>query len=245
MPKARSPSQVAGRRRKARKKLYLCDICTYSSVRISDVKRHYLRHLPNDQKPYFTCPYPGCEHKQLQKRNLENHIKSWHNGPYACADCDVEFDDRRQLSTHRTIIHGHYRQRYQKTSHQKKSYRKDGSRQSLSTVSSLSLDALAWFNRGTVDSMGPHSTCSTEPRHAAFPAFCPVCAHTKDHGTLNSGFSMPAPVTVTSDPSDFFADNILDVNVGSHTFDLFAGHDPSDMFSFYGPNSLSALSGLV
>ncbi|KAJ6493917.1 hypothetical protein C8R47DRAFT_393192 [Mycena vitilis] len=85
------------------------DGCTKSFARAHDRHRHSLTHMTPEEREKFMlpCPYEGCDHKTLQKSNMDTHIRT-HTGekPLKCPDCDYETGDPGSFSKHQKKRHG-------------------------------------------------------------------------------------------------------------------------------------------
>ncbi|KAK7458069.1 hypothetical protein VKT23_009974 [Stygiomarasmius scandens] len=54
------------------------------------------------------CPYPGCGFENLQKSNVETHIRTHTKSKTnCCPDCDFTTVDPGSLTRHRKRIHGY------------------------------------------------------------------------------------------------------------------------------------------
>ncbi|XP_059979216.1 transcriptional repressor CTCFL [Lagenorhynchus albirostris] len=85
------------------KRTFHCDICTFTSSRISSLNRHLKTHT--NEKPY-TCHL--CLKAFRTVTVLRNHINT-HTGtrPYKCGDCDMAFVTSGERARHRRYKHTH------------------------------------------------------------------------------------------------------------------------------------------
>ncbi|KAB0407438.1 hypothetical protein E2I00_012451 [Balaenoptera physalus] len=85
------------------KRTFHCDICMFTSSRISSVTRHMKTHT--NEKPH-TCHL--CLKAFRTVTLLRNHINT-HTGtrPYECGDCDMAFVTSGELVRHRRYKHTH------------------------------------------------------------------------------------------------------------------------------------------
>ncbi|KAJ7895301.1 hypothetical protein B0H13DRAFT_1885626 [Mycena leptocephala] len=86
------------------------DGCAWSFSRPYELRRHSLTHLPPDERDALmhNCPWPNCQHRTLQKRNIITHYRT-HSGdkPEFCPDCNYTTGDPASLTTHRKSKHGY------------------------------------------------------------------------------------------------------------------------------------------
>ncbi|KAJ7066472.1 hypothetical protein C8F01DRAFT_703056 [Mycena amicta] len=90
-----------------------CPTCGTTVGRASDLSRHMLTHKKNKEDFMYSCPFPDCGHKTLQKSNLETHIRIHTNYrplqcPYLLADgtrCDYTTSDPSSLHRHKKRKH--------------------------------------------------------------------------------------------------------------------------------------------
>ncbi|GIY09133.1 hypothetical protein CDAR_534991 [Caerostris darwini] len=77
-------------------KRYQCSICVFSSLKLSNVKRHILTHT--GVQP-FRCLI--CERRFTQKTSLISHMVV-HSGerPFICSVCDKAFTQKGTLNRH-------------------------------------------------------------------------------------------------------------------------------------------------
>lgn len=70
--------------------------------------RHMKIHSENRDKLMHRCPYPECKFENLQKSNVETHIRT-HTKTKSerCPDCDFTTVDPGSLTRHRKRIHGY------------------------------------------------------------------------------------------------------------------------------------------
>ncbi|KAJ7585223.1 hypothetical protein C8J56DRAFT_1053613 [Mycena floridula] len=85
-----------------------CVICDKFISRRGDMPRHRRTHLPvrDKFKLMHRCPFTGCRYQNLQKSNVDTHIRT-HTGDktQACPDCDFRTADPGSLTRHRKRIH--------------------------------------------------------------------------------------------------------------------------------------------
>nr|GAT44910.1 predicted protein [Mycena chlorophos] len=82
--------------------------CGWSYNRRSDLTRHEITHLSEEEQDErkVPCPYEGCEFRTLQAANLKTHLNT-HTGakPWACNVCDYAAADRSCLYKHKRLHH--------------------------------------------------------------------------------------------------------------------------------------------
>ncbi|GLB41246.1 putative zinc finger, C2H2 type [Lyophyllum shimeji] len=85
-----------------------CEVCGAVIRYKADVPRHRRLHLTDKTAMMYKCPFDGCQYRNLQKSNLNNHI-STHTGekPHACPDCEFRTADPGSLTRHRKRTHGY------------------------------------------------------------------------------------------------------------------------------------------
>ncbi|XP_025898006.1 transcriptional repressor CTCFL isoform X1 [Nothoprocta perdicaria] len=83
------------------KKVFSCDLCPFTSLRISSLNRHVKTH--SDEKPHV-CHL--CLKAFRTATLLRNHVNA-HTGtrPYKCCDCDMAFVTSGELARHRRYKH--------------------------------------------------------------------------------------------------------------------------------------------
>ncbi|XP_068768371.1 transcriptional repressor CTCFL [Struthio camelus] len=86
---------------KGKKAVFSCDLCTFTSLRISSLNRHMKTH--SDEKPHV-CHL--CLKAFRTATLLRNHVNA-HTGtrPYKCSDCDMAFVTSGELARHRRYKH--------------------------------------------------------------------------------------------------------------------------------------------
>ncbi|KAM9249217.1 transcriptional repressor CTCFL [Dugong dugon] len=91
------------RKTKGAKRTFRCDICLFTSSRISSFNRHMKTHT--NEKPHM-CHL--CPKAFRTVTLLRNHVNT-HTGtrPYKCGDCDMAFVTSGELGRHRRYKHTH------------------------------------------------------------------------------------------------------------------------------------------
>ncbi|XP_012413917.1 transcriptional repressor CTCFL [Trichechus manatus latirostris] len=91
------------RKTKGAKRTFRCDICMFTSSRISSFNRHMKTHT--NEKPHM-CHL--CPKAFRTVTLLRNHVNT-HTGtrPYKCGDCDLAFVTSGELGRHRRYRHTH------------------------------------------------------------------------------------------------------------------------------------------
>ncbi|ESK88994.1 transcriptional repressor ctcf-like [Moniliophthora roreri MCA 2997] len=85
-----------------------CTICNVIISNKTDMPRHMKIHSENRDKLMHRCPYPGCKFENLQKSNVETHIRTHtKTKTERCPDCDFSTVDPGSLTRHRKRIHGY------------------------------------------------------------------------------------------------------------------------------------------
>ncbi|KAF9257297.1 hypothetical protein L218DRAFT_1006306 [Marasmius fiardii PR-910] len=85
-----------------------CTICNVIISNKTDMPRHMKIHSENRDKLMHRCPYPGCKFENLQKSNVETHIRTHTKAKTErCPDCDFSTVDPGSLTRHRKRIHGY------------------------------------------------------------------------------------------------------------------------------------------
>ena len=56
---------------------YKCPVCSKCFAQKQWLKEHSLVH--SEKRPVFDCPYSDCQREYLSQRNLNAHIKSYHD----------------------------------------------------------------------------------------------------------------------------------------------------------------------
>ncbi|GLB41256.1 putative zinc finger, C2H2 type [Lyophyllum shimeji] len=127
-----------------------CEVCGAVIRYKADVPRH--RRLHENTAMMYKCPFKGCEYQNLQKSNLNTHIRT-HTGekPHACPDCEFRTADPGSLTRHRKRTHGYVPKHNSanakhagtKQSRRHAPYRRRTSEESLSASSSSSLEQIS------------------------------------------------------------------------------------------------------
>ncbi|XP_062460111.1 transcriptional repressor CTCFL isoform X5 [Pezoporus occidentalis] len=91
----------APHQKKGEREVFRCDLCTFTSLRISSLNHHVKTH--SDEKSHV-CHL--CLKAFRTATLLYNHLNV-HTGtrPYNCSDCDMAFVTRSELSRHRRYKH--------------------------------------------------------------------------------------------------------------------------------------------
>uniref|UniRef100_A0A8C4Y2W7 CCCTC-binding factor n=1 Tax=Gopherus evgoodei TaxID=1825980 RepID=A0A8C4Y2W7_9SAUR len=88
-------------RKKGKKMIFHCDLCAFTSLRMSSLNRHMKTH--SDEKPHV-CHL--CLKAFRTVTLLRNHVNT-HTGtrPYKCSDCEMAFVTSGELARHRRYKH--------------------------------------------------------------------------------------------------------------------------------------------
>ncbi|OXB59322.1 hypothetical protein ASZ78_011855 [Callipepla squamata] len=100
-PKYLKSLTSASHQKKGEKAVFSCDLCTYTSLKISSLNRHRKIHSEEKRHVCHICL------KAFQKAAvLHNHVNA-HTGtkPYKCNDCDMAFVTSGELARHRCYKH--------------------------------------------------------------------------------------------------------------------------------------------
>ncbi|KAJ4468824.1 hypothetical protein J3R30DRAFT_3554493 [Lentinula aciculospora] len=85
-----------------------CSICNAVISNKTDLPRHMKIHSMDRDKLMHRCPYPDCNFENLQKSNVETHIRTHTKSKTnCCPDCDFTTVDPGSLTRHRKRIHGY------------------------------------------------------------------------------------------------------------------------------------------
>ncbi|KAJ3729745.1 hypothetical protein C8R42DRAFT_174868 [Lentinula raphanica] len=85
-----------------------CSICNAVISNKTDLPRHMKIHSLDRDKLMHRCPYPDCSFENLQKSNVETHIRTHTKSKTnCCPDCDFTTVDPGSLTRHRKRIHGY------------------------------------------------------------------------------------------------------------------------------------------
>ncbi|KAK7453403.1 hypothetical protein VKT23_011668 [Stygiomarasmius scandens] len=85
-----------------------CTICNIVIANKTDMPRHMKIHAQDKDKLMHRCPYPDCGFENLQKSNVETHIRTHtKNKTNHCPDCEFTTVDPGSLTRHRKRIHGY------------------------------------------------------------------------------------------------------------------------------------------
>ncbi|KAF4607593.1 hypothetical protein EYR38_001665 [Pleurotus pulmonarius] len=85
-----------------------CDVCFASLARRADLARHMRLHDNEKSRMMYRCPFDGCEFANLQKCNVDTHIRV-HRGvkDRHCPECAFRTGDPGSLTRHRKRMHGY------------------------------------------------------------------------------------------------------------------------------------------
>ncbi|KDQ23076.1 hypothetical protein PLEOSDRAFT_162898 [Pleurotus ostreatus PC15] len=85
-----------------------CDVCFASLARRADLARHMRLHDNEKSRMMYRCPFDGCEFANLQKCNVDTHIRV-HRGvkDRHCPECTFSTGDPGSLTRHRKRMHGY------------------------------------------------------------------------------------------------------------------------------------------
>ncbi|KAH7869147.1 uncharacterized protein C8R40DRAFT_758908 [Lentinula edodes] len=85
-----------------------CSVCNAMISNKTDMPRHMKMHSVDREKLMHRCPYPDCNFENLQKSNVETHIRTHTKSKTnSCPDCDFVTVDPGSLTRHRKRIHGY------------------------------------------------------------------------------------------------------------------------------------------
>ena len=88
-----------------RKRVYECHVCSYTSKKISHLKRH-LSHIHDIGVKWHYCNL--CDSKFKDKTNFKRHLSNIHDIDvtwFKCDHCDSKFKDKSSLNRHLSNIH--------------------------------------------------------------------------------------------------------------------------------------------
>lgn len=78
---------------------FTCDVCSKTFFRKPNIKEHMRLHLSHEK--VFQCHYKNCSKFYNQKRNLNSHIRSKHEGKrWFCAICNQRKSTKQKLEQH-------------------------------------------------------------------------------------------------------------------------------------------------
>ncbi|KAJ3872526.1 hypothetical protein F5051DRAFT_153338 [Lentinula edodes] len=85
----------------------ICDECGTKVARSGDMRRHMRKHLSAAEKlsKSYACPFDGCNFKNLQKGNVDTHIRTHTKEKKKCPSCNFETPDPGTLTRHRKRRH--------------------------------------------------------------------------------------------------------------------------------------------
>ncbi|KAJ3934127.1 MAG: hypothetical protein NXY57DRAFT_725535 [Lentinula lateritia] len=88
----------------------VCEECWTKVARSGDMRRHMRKHLSAAEKlsnPHrsYACPFDGCNFKNLQKSNVDTHIRTHTKEKKKCPSCNFETPDPGTLTRHRKRRH--------------------------------------------------------------------------------------------------------------------------------------------
>ncbi|KAJ3795539.1 hypothetical protein GGU11DRAFT_221030 [Lentinula aff. detonsa] len=85
-----------------------CSVCQAVISNKTDLPRHMRIHSADKHKFMHRCPYTECNFENLQKSNVETHIRTHTKSKTNnCPDCDFTTVDPGSLTRHRKRIHGY------------------------------------------------------------------------------------------------------------------------------------------
>ncbi|KAE9406927.1 hypothetical protein BT96DRAFT_915075 [Gymnopus androsaceus JB14] len=85
-----------------------CPACGAVVSNRTDLPRHMRIHSNDKQKFMHRCPYPNCNFENLQRSNVETHIRTHtKNKTNNCPDCDFITADPGSLTRHRKRLHAY------------------------------------------------------------------------------------------------------------------------------------------
>ncbi|THU91380.1 hypothetical protein K435DRAFT_968209 [Dendrothele bispora CBS 962.96] len=86
----------------------VCTVCGVVIANKTDMPRHMKMHSQDKDKLMHRCPYPDCGFENLQKSNVETHIRTHTRSKTSrCPECDFTTVDPGSLTRHRKRIHGY------------------------------------------------------------------------------------------------------------------------------------------
>ncbi|KAJ4469128.1 hypothetical protein C8R41DRAFT_629263 [Lentinula lateritia] len=85
----------------------VCEECWTKVARSGDMRRHMRKHLSAAEKlsKSYACPFDGCNFKNLQKSNVDTHIRTHTKEKKKCPSCNFETPDPGTLTRHRKRRH--------------------------------------------------------------------------------------------------------------------------------------------
>lgn len=112
---------------------YTCSICDQTFTSKGQFKAHNKIH--SSDRPAIACPYEKCCRLYYYRKNLNNHIRSKHQGSkFTCDVCGIGVSSKQKVKEHITKMHMTERKASKRKA---QALRKDSGAAKVSVISSL------------------------------------------------------------------------------------------------------------
>lgn len=87
---------------------FICDFCQKTFKCKLTLEDHVMTHFSETDRDVFKCTYDGCSRVYFYKRNLKQHVKTFHEGKrFKCdvENCGKTFATKAKLQNHCVLLH--------------------------------------------------------------------------------------------------------------------------------------------